>query len=302
MKKKRKAYNIGYYIAEGFHSIFTHGLMSFAAVFMIVACLIIMGSFSLVALNLENKLGELERDNQFLAFVDETYTREESLALEEKLKGVDNVSWVEFTAKEDAKANYAAMYADDQNAGLYSELPDEVFRDRYAVHVTDISRLQETIDAVERVEGIEGHQAAPEVAEGFVMVRDVASGVAVILVVLLILISIFIIYNTIKLGTFTRKDEIAIMKMCGATNGFVRAPFIVEGMILGLFGAVVAFFAQWGIYTAIARAIDTGATIQLITVIPYVSIWPNVLGVFAATGLVVGIGGSVMAIRRFLQV
>lgn len=302
MKRKKKAYNIGYYIAEGFHSIFTHGLMSFAAVFMIVACLIIMGSFSLVALNLENKLGELERDNQFLAFVDETYTREESLALEEKLKGVDNVSWVEFTAKEDAKANYAAMYADDQNAGLYSELPDEVFRDRYAVHVTDISRLQETIDAVERVEGIEGHQAAPEVAEGFVMVRDVASGVAVILVVLLILISIFIIYNTIKLGTFTRKDEIAIMKMCGATNGFVRAPFIVEGMILGLFGAVVAFFAQWGIYTAIARAIDTGATIQLITVIPYVSIWPNVLGVFAATGLVVGIGGSVMAIRRFLQV
>ncbi len=302
MKKNKRAYNIGYYIAEGFHSIFTHGLMSFAAVFMIVACLLIMGSFSLVALNLENKLGELERDNQFLAFVDESYTRDQALALQSRLEGVTNVSWVEFTTREDAKENYAAMYAGDQNAQLYAELPDEIFRDRYAVHVTDISRLQETIDAVEAVDGIEGHQAAPEVAEGFVMVRDVASGVALVLVVLLLLISVFIIYNTIKLGTFTRKDEIAIMKMCGATNGFVRAPFIVEGMILGLFGAVVAFFAQWGIYTMIARAIDTGATIQLITVIPYVSIWPRVLGVFAGTGLVVGIGGSVMAIRRFLQV
>ena len=86
MKKNKRAYNIGYYIAEGFHSIFTHGLMSFAAVFMIVACLLIMGSFSLVALNLENKLGELERDNQFLAFVDESYTRDQALALQSRLE------------------------------------------------------------------------------------------------------------------------------------------------------------------------------------------------------------------------
>ena len=92
------------------------------------------------------------------------------------------------------------------------------------------------------------------------------------------------------------------MKMCGATNGFVRGPFVFEGMLLGLFGAVVAFFLQWGIYAIIARAIDTGATFQLISVIPFGDIWPKVLGVFAATGLVVGTGGSVMAIRKFLQV
>ena len=78
----KRHYNLSYYFSEGFHSIFTHGLMSFAAVFMIVACLIIMGSFSLVALNLENKLGDLERDNEFLAFVDENYSREDALALQ----------------------------------------------------------------------------------------------------------------------------------------------------------------------------------------------------------------------------
>lgn len=299
---RSNTYNFGYFLSEGFHSIFTHGLMSFAAVFMILACLLIMGSFSLVALNLERQLGRLEEDNEFLAFVDESYTREQAVALRSKLEAVSNVSAVTFTTKEDAKQSYAAKYADDRNAQLYTELPDEVFRDRYAIHVVDLSLLTETIERVEAVEGIDGHQAAPEVAEGFVLVRNVATAVALILAALLLLVSLFIIYNTIKLGTFTRREEIAIMKMCGATNGFVRAPFIFEGMILGLFGAVVAFFCQWGVYELIVRAMDTGSTVQLLRIIPFREIWPKVLGAFSGVGLIVGTLGSVLAIRKFLQV
>ena len=298
----KKSYNLGYYIADGFRSIFTHGLMSFAAVFMIVACLLIMGSFTLVAVNLERELGRLEQDNEFLAFVDETYTRQQAQALQSKLEKIPNVSWVVFTTKEEAQAAYAEKYASDQNAQLYTELPAEVFRDRYAIHMSDLNKMQATIDAVEAVEGIQGHQAAPEVAEGFIVVRNVAAGVALILIVLLMIISLSIIYNTIKLGTFTRREEIAIMKMCGATNGFVRGPFIFEGMLLGIFGAVAAFFLQWGVYELIARTIDNGQTFQLLTVIPFQEMWPKVLGIFMGTGLLVGTGGSVMAIRKFLQV
>ncbi len=298
----KRSYNFGYYIAEGFRSIFTHGLMSFTAVFMIVACLLIMGSFSLVAVNLERELGKLEQDNRFLAFVDETYTREQAMALKTQIEAVPNVASVIFETKEEAQKNYAAKYASDKNAALYAELPAEVFRDRYAVHMTDLSLIQETVDAVEAVEGIEGHQAAPEVAQGFVLVRNVAAGVAAILIVLLLFISGFIIYNTIRLGTFSRREEIVIMKMCGATNGFVRGPFIFEGMILGLIGAVLAFFCQWGIYELIVQAIDTETTAQLLSVIPFQEIWPKVLGVFAGAGLVVGTSGSVMAIHKFLNV
>ena len=298
----KRSYNFTYHITEGFRSIFTHGLMSFAAIFMIVSCLLIMGSFSLVAVNLESKLGDLERENQFLAFVDESYTREQARALEEKLLGIDNVSTVTFIAKETAKADFAAKHAEDNHAGLYADLPDETFRDRYSVHMTDISLLQQTVTAVAGVEGIAGYQAAPEISEGLVLVRNVATAVAIILSVLLLIISLSIIYNTIRLGTFTRREEIAIMKMCGATNGFVRAPFVVEGMLLGLVGALLAFFLQWGIYTLITQAMDTGSTIQLLTVIPFGEIWGRVLAVFAATGLVVGTGGSVLAIHKFLQV
>ena len=298
----KKSYNFGYYMAEGFHSIFTHGLMSFTAVFMIVACLIIMGSFSLVAVNLEQELGKLERENEFLAFVDESFSREEAMALQNVIETIPNVSQVSFTTKEEAQQNYAEKYASDKNAALYTELPPEVFRDRFSVHMEDLSLMQQTIDAVEAVEGINGHQAAPEIAEGFLLVRNVATAVALILIAILLLISIFIIYNTIKLGTFTRREEIAIMKMCGATNGFVRAPFVVEGMLLGLTGAVLAFFLQWGVYTLITGAIDTGHTIQLLTVVPFKDIWVRVLGAFAGIGLLVGTGGSVLAIRKFLQV
>ncbi len=93
-------------------------------------------------------------------------------------------------------------------------------------------------------------QAAIEIAQGFVLVRNIATGVAAVLVAMLVVVSLFIIANTIKLATFYRREEIAIMKMCGATNGFIRWPFVVEGMILGLTGALVAFFIQWGLYEA----------------------------------------------------
>ena len=298
----KKSYNLGYYLSEGFRSIFTHGLTSFAAACMIVACLVIMGSFSLVVLNLEQELSKLEQDNQFLAFVDENYTRGEALALKAQIEAVPNVAAVLFETREEAQKNYAAKYASDQNAALYSELPAEVFRDRYAVHVEDLSMMQATVDAVEAIEGIEGHQASPEVAQGFVLVRNVAAGVAAILIVLLLFISGFIIYNTIRLGTFSRREEITIMKMCGATHGFVRGPLIFEGMILGLLGAVLAFFCQWGVYQLIAQAINTEGSFRLFSVIPFREIWPEVLGTFAGAGLVVGTGGSVLAIRKFLNV
>ena len=298
----KRSYNLSYYFSEGFHSIFTHGLMSFAAVIMIVACLLIMGSFSLVAINLESKLGDLERDSQFLAFVDETYTREEAQALQGSIEKLDNVATVTFITKEEAKAANDAKYAEEEHGDLFADLPAEVFRDRYAIHMVDISRLQETVNAVEAIEGIDGHQAAPEISEGLVLVRNVATAIALILSVMLLVISLFIIYNTIKLGTFTRREEVAIMKMCGATNGFVRAPFIVEGMILGLTGAVIAFFAQWGVYQIIVKAVDTGRAVQLFSLVPFRELAPAMLGIFALAGLLVGTVGSVMALRKFLQV
>lgn len=185
---------------------------------------------------------------------------------------------------------------------MFQDLPDEVYRDRFGIKVVSIEQFGATVKAVEEVEGVVNTRAESEVANGFVVVRNVASGVAVILVVMLVVMSLFIIANTIKLGTFTRRDEIAIMKMCGATNWFVRWPFLVEGMILGLTGGIIAFFCQWGIYGLIVKAIDQSDLLGIISTLPFSSMSHWILLVFLAAGFVIGAGGSVMAIRKFLKV
>ena len=124
----------------------------------------------------------------------------------------------------------------------------------------------------------------------------------IIMVVILLAVSLFIIANTIKLATFNRREEIAIMKMCGATNWFVRAPFLVEGMILGLAGGLIAFFLQWAVYGLITKAMMEGGIFNIITTIPFGNISHVVLLAFLGAGFAIGAGGSVMAIRKFLKV
>ena len=122
------------------------------------------------------------------------------------------------------------------------------------------------------------------------------------LIAILLVVSVFIISNTIKLTTFDRRDEIAIMKMCGATNSFIRWPFIVEGMLLGLTGALVAFLLQWAVYELVGRAVIQSNGLSLLTILPFQSMIAHILPVFIGAGLFIGVVGSVLAIRKFLKV
>ena len=293
-----RRFDIGYHLSEGFKAIFTHGFMSFAAVCMIVACLLIMGSFSLVALNLDNMLGELERENEFLAYIDDTLTEEQARALEKNIRAIPNVAEVTFVTREEALDNYVA----GMDSELYEDLPSDTLRHRYRIHVRDIERMEETVSQVKAVSGVAKISAALEVAKGFVTLRNLATAIAGILIAILLLVSLFIISNTIRLATFYRREEIAIMKMCGATNWFVRWPFIFEGLLLGLMGAAIAFFLQWGVYALMEQAVVQTDGAALLTLMPYTALTGRVLGIFCGTGLVIGVGGSLIAIRKFLQV
>ena len=294
-----RKFNAGYYFSEGFHSIFTHGFMSFAAVCMIVACLLIMGSFSLLAVNLNHTLGDLEKENEFLAYIDDSCSEEEARALQSQIEAVPNVSQVTFVSKEEALNQF--LEGREHN-DLLDSMPATVLRDRYRIHVDNIEQMEQTTKLVEQVPGVAKVNAAIAIAQGFVLVRNIATGVALVLIGILAVVSLFIIANTIKLATFTRREEIAIMKMCGATNWFVRWPFLVEGMILGLTGGIIAFFCQWGIYGLIVKAIDQSDLLGIISTLPFSSMSHWILLVFLAAGFVIGAGGSVMAIRKFLKV
>ena len=295
-----RRFDAGYYVSEGFHSIFTHGFMSFAAVCMIVACLLIMGSFTLLAVNLNNMLGDLENENEMVVYIDDALTEEQARALQPTLAQVDNVSQLTFVTRTAALEAFKAKR--EENANILEDLPDDTLRHRYRVHVVDIERMAQTKEALEQVEGVGKVRAAIEIANGFVLVRNIATGVALILISILLVISLFIIANTIKLATFYRREEIAIMKMCGATDGFIEWPFVVEGLILGLSGALIAFFAQWGLYQLVAKLAIQGNGLSLVTMLSYSSMSTTILAVFCAVGAVIGVVGSLLAIRKFLQV
>ena len=289
---------IGYLIKEGFKSILTHGFMSFASVTIIVACLVIMGSFTLIAVNIGSLLDEVEAQTEVVAYVEETMTEDEARAIQPEIEYIDNVQSCTFVPRQQAMEEYASMF-DDQ---LFQDVGPEILRDRYVITLEDISLTGQTQQELENIIGVAYVRANLEVAEGLVAVRNVLSGVSLILIVVLVLVSVFIMANTVKLATLSRRDEIAIMKMVGASNWFIRFPFVVEGLVLGLLGGALAFILEWGIYDIVANRITTGFMGNLITVIPFASVSAVVMLIYMGVGLGVGVFGSSIAIRNYLEV
>ncbi len=292
-------HNFGYFVHEGLSNMFSHGFMSFAAIGITVACLLIMGTFTLVAVNANELLHTLEQENEILAYVDDTYTDAQSKALESKLEALPNVASVTYISKEEAMESFKAQYPDEE---VFQDLDPEILQDRYAIKVADLTKQAQTKEQVENVEGITDVNAYEEITSGFITVRNVATVVCVALIAILFIVSVFIISNTIKLTTFDRREEIAIMRMVGATNGFIRWPFVYEGFMLGFLGAVIAFSLQWLLYAAVARGVATNDTLQLVQIIPFQQMWLPVALTFGGAGILIGVGGSLSAIRRFLQV
>ena len=291
--------NFGYFFREGSRNMFSHGFMSFAAIGITVACLLIMGTFSLVAYNADYNLKNLQKENAILAFIDETLSDEDARALQSKVEAVPNVADATFVSREQARDSYVAQY--DEN-DLYANLDPSIFRHRFVIHLQDDALLSETVEALRQVDGIAKVRADEAISAGFITARNVASVISVTLIVILLIVSVFIISNTIKLTTFDRRDEIAIMKMVGATNGFIRWPFVYEGFMIGLLSAVLGFGLQWLLYESVAKSLAMSDRLQLLTIVDFTAIWQPVAAIFAAAGILIGVGGSLTAIRKFLRV
>ena len=294
-----KLNSIGYLIKSGFKGIFSHGLMSFATVAIIMACLIIMGCFALLVVNINDMIAGLEDEsNVVVAFIDENLSREEAVALEPVIMAVPNVDSAQFVTREEAAEDFKADYDPE----IFDVLTDDTFRDRYVVQLQDISLMEQTRTDLYAVDGVAKVNAHLEYAEGFITARNIVSVISLILIVILIVVSFFIMTNTIKLATFTRREEIAIMKMVGASNGFIRCPFIVEGLVLGLLGGALAFLAEWGLYGLVSSSLLGGLTGTFFSVVPFSAVmWP-LLAAFLGVGVLVGVFGGSSAIRNYLKV
>lgn len=287
-----------YLIKSGIKGIFTHGLMSFASVTIIMACLIIMGSFSLLVVNINVAIESLEAENEVVVFVDENLSLDEAMAMETELLAVYNVSNVEFMTRDEAMEIFMEAYPDSS----YDYIDETVFRHRYIISLSDISLMSEIEGDLSGIEGVAKVSVHLEYAEAFVSVRNIISIISLVLVVILFAVSLLIMTNTIKLATFTRREEIAIMKMVGASNGFIRCPFIIEGLILGLVGGGLSFCIEWGLYELVCDSIIGGVASEMISVVAFDTLMIPMLVAYLAVSVTVGVVGGSTAIRNYLKV
>jgi len=294
-----KKNNIGYLLREGIRGVFLHGFMSFAAIWVTVASLLIMGTFALVLYNLNEMILDLEKDNQVLVYIDESYSQAKAKSVGSQINMITNVHNAQFVSREDALENFVE---EQQDEALFAGLESSTFRDRYVVSMEDNSRMRETCEEIEKIEGVADIQAHYEINEGFQTIQQILNIASMIIIAVLFVVSMLIISNTVKLAMYDRKDEIAIMKMVGATNGFIRWPFVVEGFILGFSASVLAFFLQWGLYNFLEVQINAVDTLQLISMVPFMEVIELVIIAYATVGFVVGIFGSLLSIRKFLKV
>ena len=294
-----KKNNIGYLLREGVRGVFLHGFMSFAAVCVTVACLIIMGSFSLILYDLHVMILDLEKENQVLVYIDENYSEARAKSVGSQINMISNVHEATFVSRQEALDNFIAEQGDE---ATFSGLDASTFRDRYVVSMEDSALTLQTVEHIEQIEGVADVSVHYEITNGFQTVQRVLNVASMAIIAVLFVVSLFIISNTVKLSMYGRKEEIAIMKMVGATNSFIRLPFVVEGFILGVLGAAIAFFLEWGLYDFVGAKIAAIDTLQLVTVVPFTEVIEIVALAYAVTGFFVGVFGSVLSIRKFLRV
>ena len=274
--------------------------MSIAAMTVIAAFLIIMGSFYLLAMNVESVIQAAANDHIMVIIVDEELTDEQARLLRLHIHAVGNVEGAEFIHRDQALEEYRAVL-EAQGGNLDGvEEGDNPLRHRYLVSLADIEQMRETRDLLAEIPGIATIRAPFEIADTFGTISQVIGVVSVAMIALLMTLAVFVISNTVKLATMDRREEIAIMRVVGATNTFIRWPFIVEGFLLGTASSGAAFALQWWLYNQVAGRLTLGE--DLLTVLPFAEVSGNMLGLFLAAGFLVGVGGSGVAIRKFLKV
>ena len=292
--------NLGYLLKEGFKGIFKHGFMSFAAVCVTVACLLIVGSFTCLVYNINIMVEDLNKTNEILVYIDDTLSDAEAKSVGTKLNTIENVHQIRFVSREEALANFRADHEEDE---AFDGVQASDLRHRFVVVLEDNALMEETDKQIQALPGVAKTNAAYELAEGFSTLQDVLHIVSLGIIAVLLVVSLLIISNTVKLAMYDRRDEIAIMKMVGATNGFIRLPFVVEGFTLGMVGAALAFGLEWLMYNALLDRIALVDTLKLFsTLVPFEELLLPMIATFAGAGMFVGIVGSWTSIRKFLDV
>lgn len=294
-----KGTSLSYLTREGFKNIWVNRLLSLATVVVLISCLIIVGSGTLIYLNINSLLDIIEGQNIVMAYVDDNADDVATQMLGVELRNLPNVANVEFVSKEDALKRQIASYG--ENMEILNGLPKDILPDAYKITVDDLTFFDETVEKIRGLDNVLEIQENSELAAKLANIRDAVTYISLGIVAILFFVSLFIVSNTIRITIFNRRLEISIMKAVGATNSFIRWPFVVEGVLLGVISAVIALGVEYGIYEIASIWLENilgplgGKPVEFLS-----AIW-LILAVFLFIGVFIGAFGSAISLNKYLK-
>lgn len=292
--------SIGYLTKEGFKNIWVNRLLSLATVLVLVSCLVIVGTGTLIFFNINEVLDVIEDQNVIKVFIKDEASEYEQDILKVQLLDMSNIEDVVFVSREEGFEEVLATYED--NADIMREgLSADILPNAFRVTVKNIDEFNDTVAEIKELDNVLHIQENSELAGKIAKIRDAVSYISVGIVAVLFFVSLFIVANTIRITIFNRRLEISIMKAVGATNSFIRWPFIVEGILLGIFSAVVGLGIQYGVYSI--ASIWLGDILGMLggQVIPFVDYIWIILAMFAFIGVFIGAFGSILSLNKYLK-
>lgn len=293
--------SLRYLFKEGFRNTWSNRMMSIASICVLMSCLVLIGCASMIFLNIESLIGRIEEENVVMVYIQDGTTDADINAMGDSLKKMDNIKEVEFVSKESAWQEQLDTMEEAQ-AKFFTEISSDIpLPDAYKVTVNDLSQFDSTVDQIKQLQHIDTIRENKDLAQKLVTIRHGVEVISVVIVAVLLAISVFIIQNTIKLTVYSRRLEISIMKSVGATNGFVRLPFVVEGMILGVISGVISLGLVWAFYEfAINQFGDLISSLGL-EALKFSNYALPMLGIFIAIGIVTGVGGALLSMGKYLN-
>lgn len=294
-----KGTSLKYLTHEGFRNVWVNRLMSLASVTVLMACLIIMGAGIMIYFNINNVVDKVQSQNVVMVYVADDASEDETTQIGTSLKGISNVESCEFVPKEVAFQEQIQSMGGD--AALFEGFDELPLPDAYKVTVKDLSQFETTVSQIKQINKVDSVRENSDLASKLLSLRHAVSIVSVGLVVMLFLVALFIISNTIRITMFSRKLEISIMKAVGATNWFIRWPFMIEGMILGTISGIVSLGVLWGLYAVAEKVFAQTLSLIGFSLVPFSGYWWQILLVFVAIGLFTGGFGSLVSMAKYLK-
>lgn len=295
-----------YLVRQGLHSLGTHRMMTFASIGVLTVCLVLTGIAYLFSVNVDSLINYLGSQNETVVYLNPDLDEEQTAAVDSSIRSISGVASVEYVSKEDVLSTYKG-YMSEQYADLWNAFDnDNPFKANYRVAVTNLDDIERISNELATIDGVDSVSAPLAMSNVFVQVQSVVTYGGYALVAILAIVAVVVISNTIRITVFARRREINIMKYVGATNGFIRLPFFVEGMAAGLISALIASVLVLGGYWVLTYYSDLvpGFWRSLLSesVVPVSRVWYKIVPVFAAFSVLMGGVGSLVSIRKHLNV